>query len=138
MLAGFFAPESLLLTDAQAYSFRTEDLLGPGRIDPRQPWFTRYDPAGDTGTPRSASDPKSYTWKTVSVALSGSPRLMSVVWTNTDSGTGELLAWATARYSVETNTFKTLSVNRTTRGDSQQLKPETTSATPATTKGAKA
>jgi hypothetical protein len=29
-------------------------------------------------------------------------------------------------------------VNRTTRGDSQQLKPETTAATPATTKGAKA
>jgi hypothetical protein len=139
VLAGFFAPESLLLTDAQAYSFRTEDLLGPGRIDPRQPWFTRYEPApGTTGAARNASDPERYAWKTVSVTLSGSPGVMSVVWTNTDAGTGELLAWATARYSADTNTFRTLTVNRTTRGDSQQLKPETTAATPATTKGAKA
>lgn len=138
-LAPFFAPESLLLTDAQAYLFRTDDLLGPGRIDPRQPWFTRYEPApGTTGAARNASDPKGYIWKTVSVTPSASPGVMSVVWTNTDVGTGELLAWATARYSVDTNTFRSLTVNRTTRGDSQQLKPETTAAMPATTKGAKA
>ncbi|MCB5280369.1 hypothetical protein [Arthrobacter sp. ES1] len=138
VLAGFFAPESLLLTDAQAYSFRTEDLLGPGRIDPRQPWFSRYEPAaGGTGTARNPADPKSYTWKTASVTLSGTPGVMSVVWTNTDAGTGELLAWATARYSVDANTFRTLSVNKTTRGDSQQLKPQTAVVTPATTKGAK-
>jgi hypothetical protein len=137
VLAGFFAPESLVLTDAQAYSFRTEDLLGPGRIDPRQPWFTRYEPApGATGAARNASDPTSYAWKTVSVTLSGSPGVMSVVWTNTDAGTGELLAWATARYSVDTGTFRNLTVNRTTKGDSQQLKPETAGAAPATTKGA--
>jgi hypothetical protein len=138
VLADFFAPESLVLSDSQAYSFRTEDLLGPGRIDPRLPWFTRYDPAGDTGSARKASDPKGYTWKTASVSLSGSPGVMSVVWTNTDAGTGELLAWATARYSADTNTFRNLIVNRTTRGESQQLKPETMAATPATTKGAKA
>jgi hypothetical protein len=131
-LAGFFAPESLLLTDAQAYSFTTEDLLGPGRIDPRQPWFTRYEPAAGPGAARNAADPTSYTWKTASVTLSGTPGVMSVVWTNTDAGTGELLAWATARYSVATNTFGTLEVDKTTQGDSQQL----TGA--ATTKGAKA
>jgi hypothetical protein len=138
VLAGFFAPESLILTDAQAYSFRTEDLLGPGRIDPRQPWFTRYEPAGDTGPARNASDPKGYIWKTVSVTLSGSPGVMSVVWTNTETSTGELLAWATARYSVDTGTFRTLTVNRTTRGESQQLKPETTGTASGTTKGANA
>jgi hypothetical protein len=137
-LAGFFAPESLLLSDAQAYSFRTEDLLGPGRIDPRQPWFTRYEPSGASGAARDAASPGSYTWKTVSVTLSGSPGVMSVVWTNTDAGTGELLAWATARYSVDTGTFRTLTVNRTTRGESQQLKPETTGTAAATAKGANA
>lgn len=136
VLAGLFAPESLLLTDAQAYSFRTQDLLGPGSIDPRQPWFTRYDAADGTGTARNASDPKSYAWKTVSVSLSGTPGVMSVVWTNTDAATGELLAWATARYSVDTNTFRSLSVNLSTRGESQQLKPTTTGPAPATAKGA--
>lgn len=136
VLASLFAPESLALTDAQAYSFRTQDILGPGHIDPRQPWFTRYDPATGTGAARNAADPKSYSWKTVSVTLSGTPGVMAVLWTNTDASTGELLAWATARYSVDTNTFRNLTVNLTTRGDSQQLKPETTA--PATTKGAKA
>lgn len=134
-LAGYFAPESLLLTDAQAYSFRTDDILGPGRIDPRQPWFVRYEPAGDPGTARKAADPKGYAWKTASVMLSGTPGVMSVVWADTDTATGELLAWATARYSADSNTFGTLSVNVTTRGDSQQLKPA--AALPAgTTKGA--
>ncbi|MEO3931457.1 hypothetical protein WMO79_01400 [Micrococcaceae bacterium Sec7.4] len=134
VLAGMFAPESLMLTDAQAYSFRTQDLLGPGHIDPRQPWFTRYEPATGTGTPRNAADPTSYAWKTVSVTLSGTPGVMGVVWTNTDASTGELLAWATARYSVDTNTFRNLTVNLSTRGESQQLKPETIA--PATSKGA--
>lgn len=133
-LAAFFAPESLVLTDAEAYSFRTDDLLEPGRIDPRMPWFTRYDPAAGASAARNASDPKSYTWKTASVTLSGSPGVMSVVWTNTDAGTGELLAWATARYSVDNNTFRSLTVTRTTRGESQQLTPKTAD----TTKGAKA
>ena len=135
-LVGFFAPESLVLTDAQAYSFRTEDLLGPGRIDPRQPWFTRYEPTA--GTARSVADPASYVWKTVSVTPTGTPGAMSVVWTNTDTRSGDLLAWATARYSADTKTFSTLVVNRTTRGESMQLKPETAGPGQATTKGAKA
>lgn len=135
VLAEFFAAESMLLTDAQAYSFRTEDLLGPGRIDPRQSWFTRYEPAGGAGA-RKAADPRSYAWKTASVTLSGTPGIMSVVWTNTDAGSGELLAWASARYSVDSNTFRALSVNLTTLGDSHQLKP-VTAETPGTTKEAK-
>jgi len=135
-LAAFFAPEALLLTDAQAYSFRTNDLLGPGRIDPRQPWFVRYEAATATGGLRPAADPKTYSWQTASVSLSGTPGVMSVVWTNTDTATGELLAWATARYSTETNTLRNLTVTLTTRGDSQQLKPHSTSAAPAAAKGA--
>lgn len=134
VIAGFFAPESLILTDAQAYTFRTEDLLGPGRIDPRQPWYTRYEPGTDAA--RKVASPDSYTWKTASVTLSGTPDVLSVVWTNTDANTGQLLAWATARYSVESNTFRNLSVNKTTQGESQQLKVDTAGAESATAKGA--
>lgn len=135
-LAAFFAPEALLLTDAQAYSFRTNDLLGPGRIDPRQPWFVRYDAAPGAGGRRPAADPKTYSWQTASVSLSGTPGVMSVVWANKDTVTGELLAWATARYSTDTNTFRNLTVTLTTRGDSQQLKPQSTTAASAASKGA--
>ncbi|GAB5079670.1 hypothetical protein [Arthrobacter sp. AD-310] len=133
----FFDPGSLILSDDQAYTFRTEDLLGPGRIDPRQPWFTRYEPVTDNssgtdsqtaaGTARKAMDPAGYTWRTASVTLSGTPGVMSVVWTNSDTTTGDLLAWATARYSVKTNTFRGLSVGTTTRGDSFGLKVGSTS-----------
>ena len=137
-IAPFFDPGSLILTDEQAYAFRTEDLLGPGRIDPRQPWFTKYEPApgnpGDTdnksatNTARKVMDPAGYTWKTASVTLSGTPGVMSVVWTNTDTATGDLLAWATARYSVKSNTFRDLSVGTTTRGDSFGLKVGSTNS----------
>lgn len=136
-LAEYFAPESLVLTDDEAYTFRTEDLLGPGRIDPRQDWFTRYEPLTEedtaeaaedtdgetaTGAVQGVMDPTGYAWRTASVTLSGTPDVMVVLWTNTDTETGELLAWATARYSVESNTFRSLVVNTTTRGDVFQLK----------------
>lgn len=125
-LAGFFAPSSLALTDAQAYSFRTEALLGPGMIDPRLPWFTRYEPVVEKAGAQRASDPAGYAWKRASVTLSGTPGVMSVVWTNTDTKTGELLAWATARYWAETDTFQDLVVHKTSLGEGQQLKVDTT------------
>lgn len=125
-IAGFFAPESLVLTDEQAYSFRTERLLEPGRIDPRQPWYTRYEDGGQL-----ASAPDRYLWKAVSVTVSGTPGVMDVVWTNTDTESGDLLAWATARYSAETDTFNTLRVNTTTRGDSNTLKAGGAQAAPS-------
>lgn len=125
-LAGFFDPDSLVLTDEQAYTFRTEDLLDPGRIDPRQPWYLRYDGTGGL----TASAPESYGWSTASVSLSGTPDVVEVVWTNTETETGELLAWATARYSVKTGTFDTLRVNTTTQGDSHRLKADEKRSTP--------
>lgn len=135
-LVEFFAPDSLILTDAEAYTFRTEDLLGPGKIDPRQPWFTRHEATGEKGTAQKIADPKSYVWKTASVTPSGTPDVLTVVWSNTDVKTGELLAWATARYSAESNTFRNLSVNKTTQGDSQSLKVDT--AKVSTSEGSKA
>lgn len=133
VVAGFFAPASLILTDEQAYTFRTDDLVGPGKIDPRQPWFTRYEPAGEKGATQQVADPAGSTWKTASVTLSGTPDVLSTVWTHTNVKTGELLAWATARYSVKTNTFSNLVVNTTTQGDSQKLKAVTATGS---TKGA--
>lgn len=126
VMAAFFSPDALLLTDAQAYSFRTEGLLDPGKIDPRQAWFIGYEPSGEPGKPRTALPPASYAWKAVSVTPSGTPGVFSVVWANTDTGTGDLLAWATARYSVDTDRFNMLAVHTTTVGESLQLSAETT------------
>lgn len=126
-LAGFFDPGALILSDAEAYSFRTEDLLGQDRIDPRQPWFTRYESAGD-GSAQKAASPDSYAWQTVSVTPSGTPGVLEVVWTTADSTTGELLAWATARYTADTGVFGNLTVQQTIRGDSQSLRVQTTAA----------
>lgn len=138
-LAGFFAPQALTLSDAEAYTFRTENLLEAGEIDPRQPWYTRYEAGGSQGSDQKAADPAGYSWETASVALSGTPGVMSVVWTNTDSRSGELLAWATARYDTESGTFSTLSVHMTTRGESQQLQVGTAVTDRAgTTQGANA
>lgn len=138
VIAGFFAPESLILTDDQAYSFRTQDLLEPGKIDPRLPWYTRYEPAGGKDGTQKVADPASYAWKAASVTLSGTPDVLSVVFTNSDVKTGELLAWATARYSVKDNTFNNLSVSMTSQGESQQLKVDTVRSGPGTSKGGKA
>lgn len=123
-LAGFFDPNALVLSDAEAYSFRTEDLLGQDRIDPRQPWFTRYESAG-AGSAQKAASPDSYAWQTVSVTPSGTPGVLEVVWTTADATTGELLAWATARYTADTGVFRNLTVQQTTRGDSQSLRVQT-------------
>ena len=131
VLAGFFDPSALILTDAEAYTFRTERLLSPGEIDPRQPWYTRYAPVADPEVDEVLDEdapaqlvmpPDSYTWENSSVTLSGTPGVMLVVWTNTDTESGDLLAWATARYTVETNTFSSLRVDTTTQGAAQQLR----------------
>lgn len=126
VMAEYFSPEALLLTDAQAYSFRTEGLLDPGKIDPRQAWFVGYEPGSTPGQPRTAMSPTRYAWKTASVAPSGTPGVFSVVWTNTDTATGDLLSWATARYSVDANRFNTLAVHTTTLGETRQMQAETT------------
>lgn len=126
VMASFFSPDALLLTDDQAYSFRTEGLLDPGKIDPRQAWFIGYESAGEPGKPRAAMPAARYAWETVSVTPSGTPGVFSVVWTNTDTETGDLLSWATARYSVETDLFSMLAVHTTTLGESLQLRAETT------------
>lgn len=133
-LVVFFDPGSLILTDDEAYTFRTERLLSPGEIDPRQPWYTRYSPVAEPVADEVPEEnapgqlvmpPDSYTWETSSVTLSGTPGVMLVVWTNTDTESGDLLAWATARYSVETNTFSSLRVDTTTQGAAQQLRVDT-------------
>lgn len=120
-LAAFFAPQALTLSDAEAYSFRTENLLGPGDMDPRLPWYMRYEATGDQGSNQKVADPAGYSWRTASVDLSGTPGVMTVVWTNTDSQSGDLLAWTTARYDTESSTFSSFSFYKTTRGESQQL-----------------
>lgn len=141
-LTGFFAPASLWLSDADAYGFRTQDLLEPGQIDPRQPWFIKYDQGeGSAETKRKAASPESYGWKVASVDLSDTPGLMVVIFTNVDKNTGDLLAWASTRYSVKENTFSNLSVRRSTIGDRHSLKagslakPAGTQSTASTKEG---
>jgi hypothetical protein len=124
VIVGFFAPTSLLLSEEDAYSFRTNELVDAGQIDPRQPWFTRYETGAD-GVSQQLAAPESYAWETASVQPSGRPDVVDVVWTNTDVVTGELLSWAEAQYSAETGLFSELEVSMTTQGAAQQLKAST-------------
>lgn len=111
----FFTPESLLLSDDQAYVFRTNDVLGAGRIDPRTSWFIAYDISAETGK-NKASDPGSYGWKTASVMPSTAPGVVAVTWTNVDAD-GNLLAWAAAKYENKSGLFSGFRLNTTTTGD---------------------
>lgn len=112
----YFTPASLLLKDDQAYKFTTVDLLGPGRIDPRSSWFVAYDISDAIGK-NPASDPASYGWKTASVVPSAAPGVMAVTWINTESTSGNLFAWASAKYDIPTGKFSDFRLNTTTIGD---------------------
>lgn len=112
----FFTPESLLLKDEQAYKFTTVDVLGPGRIDPRTSWFVAYDISATPGK-NPASNPAGYGWSTTTVVPSAAPGMMAVTWMNTETQSGNVFAWATAKYEVSSGKFSDFRLNTTTIGD---------------------
>ncbi|MEW1548335.1 hypothetical protein [Streptomyces tsukubensis] len=98
-IAPLFSKDSFLVSDKEAYG--TSSLTpfdATTEIDPRYAWYIRYD--GE-----SAAAPSTYTWKVEAVtpdlgAKDGSVATgqAKVVWLCRDTESGEVLAWASARY----------------------------------------
>lgn len=98
-MAPLFSKSSFLVSDKEAYS--TSSLTpfdATTEIDPRHAWYIRYDG-------QNAAAPSTYTWKveTVTPDLSAKDGSVAtnqakVVWLCRDTKSGEVLAWASARY----------------------------------------
>ncbi|MFI9629330.1 hypothetical protein [Streptomyces sp. NPDC052042] len=100
-LAPHFSERSYLADDDTAYVWQNVNPFGPDRIDPRFPWYVRYD--GD-----KASTPDAYTWKTETVMpdldfrdVPDRTDRARVVWLCRDTETGDALAWASAVYAYD-------------------------------------
>ncbi|WP_030559177.1 hypothetical protein [Streptomyces aureocirculatus] len=98
-MAPLFSKESFLVSDKEAYS--TSSLTpfdATTEIDPRHAWYIRYDG-------QNAAAPSTYAWKVETVMPdlslkdgSGAANQAKVVWLCQDTKSGEVLAWASARY----------------------------------------
>lgn len=98
-MAALFSKDSFLVSDKEAYS--TSSLTpfdATTEIDPRHAWYIRY--AG-----QNAAAPSTYAWKVETVMPdlsvkdgSGATNQAKVVWLCRDTKSGEVLAWASARY----------------------------------------
>ncbi|WP_338675871.1 hypothetical protein V1460_25100 [Streptomyces sp. SCSIO 30461] len=98
-MAPLFSKSSFLVSDKEAYS--TSSLTpfdATTEIDPRHAWYIRY--AG-----QNAAAPSTYAWKVETVMPdlrvkdgSGATNEAKVVWLCRDTKSGEVLAWASARY----------------------------------------
>ncbi|SIO86929.1 hypothetical protein BQ8420_14330 [Nocardiopsis sp. JB363] len=125
-LSPYFADETLVLDDAEAYQWSTAVSHGPGTIDPRYAWYVRHD--GRTPSPESAS-----TWAVESaMPVVGEESLAHAVWTCTDTKTEDVLAWASADFDGETGTFVDLDLVVTTAG-AEHLSADESGITPKKT-----
>ncbi|MFG2684021.1 hypothetical protein, partial [Streptomyces sp. NPDC048392] len=98
-MAPLFSRDSFLVSDKEAYS--TSSLTpfdATTEIDPRHAWYIRYDG-------QNAAAPSTYAWKVETVMPdlsvkdgSGATNQAKVVWLCRDTKSGEVLAWASARY----------------------------------------
>ncbi|MFF8914178.1 hypothetical protein ACF08M_12840 [Streptomyces sp. NPDC015032] len=98
-MASLFSKDSFLVSDEQAYS--TSSLTpfdATTEIDPRHAWYIRYDGL-------DAAAPSTYAWKAETVMpdlsakdASGTTNQAKAVWLCRDTKSGEVLAWASARY----------------------------------------
>lgn len=115
-LEPYFSRDTFLVKDKVAYSPGSADDFDMDGIDPRFPWFVRYEPG--TGQ-RKVSKPDTYGWELISVVPAGevSPDEADATWVARDAKTDDLLTWATSSYSFDTNEFGRLRVGTTTVGD---------------------
>ncbi|MFE0136716.1 hypothetical protein ACFWY6_34910 [Streptomyces sp. NPDC059037] len=98
-MAPLFSKDSFLVSAKEAYS--TSSLTpfdATTEIDPRYAWYIRYDG-------QNAAAPSTYAWKVETVMpdlsmknVSGMTNQAKVVWLCRDTKSGEVLAWASARY----------------------------------------
>lgn len=125
-LSPYFADETLVLDDAEAYQWSTAVSHGPGTIDPRYAWYVRYD--GRTPSPEAAS-----AWAVESaMPVVGEESLAHAVWTCTDTKTEDVLAWASANFDGETGLFVDLDLVVTTAG-TEHLSADESGITPKKT-----
>ncbi|WP_181273682.1 hypothetical protein [Brevibacterium oceani] len=132
-LADYFAEESFVAEDDEAYQWTTAPQFDPTiEIDPRYAWYVRYDGG-------VAADPDAYAWSVSTVMPilddeEGAPTRASVVWLCRDTDTDEVLAWASATYvldegSEDSGAFQDLEVAVTAQGATQQRPQEKTETT---------
>lgn len=135
-LAMYFDPDSLVLTDEQAYSWTTAYELEADQVDPRLEWYIRYDGLRPSG-------PKVYAWSLeVAMPSLAAPDTAQAVWVCREAGSQTVLAWATAVYTGSTRRFSDLEVVVTAYGaaraqsSTQQAAPELgRQKTPSTDRG---
>ena len=108
-LAAAWDPASFVVDPKIAYVWTTVPYFSRDQIDPRFPWYVRFDGL-------KASDPKTYAWNVKSVMpkldASGTVR---VVWACAQQDS-TVLAWASATYTDKTGTFSQLDVVTTAKG----------------------
>ena len=122
-LAGLFDESTFLVDDEQAYAWTSLEPFDPdSEIDPRFAWYVRYD--GATPSPAEASE---WTVETVMPDLdeqdeTGVTDAAQVVWLCRDTASGEVLAWANARYRYDgdSGVFDDLEVVMTSAGAEYQ------------------
>lgn len=108
-LAEHWDKKSLIVSDDLAYSFTTSPYFDDDEIDPRFPWYVRYDGM-------MASEPSTYSWGVESAMPAlDAPPTANVVWVCRDSK-GAVLAWASAVYDGGTKTFRDLALVITVEG----------------------
>ncbi len=124
-LGPLFDERSLIVDDEEVQSQQSVLPFDPTtEIDPRYPWYVRYDDW-------QASSPESYSWGVESVMPdlavlenTGRADTATVVWACRDAETGEVLAWASARYvkteGAADGVFSQLAVTVTNHGWEQQ------------------
>ncbi|WP_405776253.1 hypothetical protein [Streptomyces sp. NBC_01538] len=98
-MAALFSKDSFLVSDKEAYD--TSSLTpfdATTEIDPRYAWYIRSDG-------QNAAAPSTYAWKVETVMpdlsmqnVSGMTNQAKVLWLCRDTKSGEVLAWASARY----------------------------------------
>lgn len=121
LLAPYFVDRAMIADDTLAYAPGSALPFDADQIDPRYPWFVAH----EKGKPGVVAPAGSNEWTLRSVTPSTTPGVHDVTWLDTDTATGDLLAWATASYYAGSETFGALSVGRTTQGEQTTTTIET-------------
>jgi hypothetical protein len=114
LLAPYFVEQALLVDDAEAYAPGSAVPFEADQIDPRFAWYVGYEPESQG---RTVVTPGLATWGLASVIASDTTGVLEATWLNTSPTTGDLFAWATASFYVQSGAFGNLSVGFTTIGE---------------------